>query len=90
MSQTLFATATLYRARVNQLSRFGYAAFGLTVAPYAVMSIVNLLRSLFTPEYPTMYLIESSIAAEARRRGGDIQEAVSVLQEQSLNFQGKQ
>lgn len=90
MGQTIFAIATLYRTRGNQLSRFGYAAFGLTVAPYAVMSVVNLLGSLFCPEYPTMYLVESSIATEARRRGGYIQDTVGVLHEESITFQDDQ
>lgn len=31
MAQLLFAVATLYRARGDQIARYGYAAFGLTM-----------------------------------------------------------
>ena len=90
LGQALFATATLYRARGSQLSQFGYAAFGLTVASYAVMSVVNLLGGIFSPDYPTMYLAESSVMAEARSHGGHIEGAVGVLQEQPISFQNNE
>ncbi|KAF7367617.1 Pogo transposable element [Mycena sanguinolenta] len=62
--QTLYGAATLYRARGDQLARYGYAAFALTVIPYTVMSIVNLLGALLTPSYPTMYLVRSEVMDE--------------------------
>ena len=68
--QTLYASATLYRARGNQIERYGYAAFGLTVAPYLVMSIVNLVSTILTPNYPTTFMVESEILREAARRDG--------------------
>ena len=68
LAQTIYATSTLYRSRGDQIARYGYAAFGLTVAPYAVMSIVNLLGNLCSPDYPALYLVESSIMDEARQR----------------------
>lgn len=33
--QLVFAVSTLYRTRGDQIERYGYAAFGLTVMPYA-------------------------------------------------------
>jgi hypothetical protein len=42
---------------------------GLLVAPYAVISVLNLLGSLFCLEFPAIYMVESSIMKEARRRG---------------------
>ena len=68
--QTLYASATLYGARGNQIERYGYAAFGLTVAPYLVMSIVNLVSTILTPNYPTTFMVESEIMREAARRDG--------------------
>lgn len=68
LAQTAYAVSTLYRSRGDQIARYGYAAFGLTVAPYAVMSIVNLLGNLCSPDYPAPYLVESSIMDEARQR----------------------
>ncbi|OAL43974.1 hypothetical protein IQ07DRAFT_260839 [Pyrenochaeta sp. DS3sAY3a] len=47
LAQSAYALTTLYRARGDQIAQFGFAAFGLTVAPYAVMSIVNLLGNLY-------------------------------------------
>ncbi|KAJ7683952.1 hypothetical protein B0H14DRAFT_2654567 [Mycena olivaceomarginata] len=41
--QTFYGAVTLYRARGDQLARYGYAAFALTVAPYTVMSLINLV-----------------------------------------------
>jgi hypothetical protein len=59
LGQTLFAITTLYRTKGDQINRFGYAAFGLTVAPYAFMSVVNLFGHLMCPDYSKMYLVES-------------------------------
>lgn len=74
--QTSYAASTLYRARGNQIDIFGYAAFGLTVTPYLMMSVLNLLASLICPEYPAMFLVESADMREARRvdnyRHGDV------------------
>lgn len=68
--QTLYASATLYETRGDQIQRYGYAAFGLTVAPYLVMSIINLLGTMLTPDYPCVYLVRSEIMDEASRREG--------------------
>jgi hypothetical protein len=57
--QVVYAGITLYRTRGDQLNRYGYAAFGLTVLPYIIMSIVNLLGNLATPTYPTLYAVDS-------------------------------
>lgn len=69
--QTLYGAATLYRARGDQLARYGYAVFALTVTPYTVMSVVNLLGALLTPSYPTIYLVRSEVIDELDRRHGD-------------------
>jgi uncharacterized membrane protein len=71
LGQAIYTIFTLYQARGDQIAQFGYAAFGLTVAPYAVVSILNLLGSLLCPEFPVIYMVESSIMEEARRRGDE-------------------
>ncbi|KAH8702792.1 hypothetical protein GQ44DRAFT_778475 [Phaeosphaeriaceae sp. PMI808] len=81
LAQSAYALYTLYRARGDQINQFGYAAFGLTVAPYAVMSIMNLLGNLCRPEYPSLYMVESSIMDEARQRGGLFDGAVGRIKE---------
>jgi hypothetical protein len=70
LGQAVYAVVTLYNTRGDQITQYGYAAFGLTVAPYAVMSIINLIGNYFCPEYSTLYLVESSVMDEARARGG--------------------
>lgn len=68
--QAILAIRTLYQAQGDQLDLYGYAAFGLSVAPYAFMSITNILASLATPEYPTMFLVHTPDLDNACRDGG--------------------
>lgn len=68
--QALYASATLYETQGDQIDRYGYAAFGLTVAPYLMMSIINLIGTVLTPEYSTVFMVESEIMKEARERNG--------------------
>ena len=82
--QVLYASATLYRARGDQIQRYGYAAFGLTVAPYLVMSIVNIISAVLIPEYPTTYLVRSDAMDEAlRREAAKFEGVVGTIQKQS-------
>lgn len=69
IAQLVYAIVTLYQSRGNQINTFGYSAFGLTVIPYALMSLVNLIGSLVTPDYPALYLVASDVMDEAIRRG---------------------
>jgi hypothetical protein len=57
--QTISAGYSLYQARGDQILRYGYAAFGLTVIPYLVMSIFNCLANALTPDYSCCYVIRS-------------------------------
>jgi hypothetical protein len=66
IAQLLIATSTLYRTRGDQVDLYGYAAFGLTVAPYAWMSFINLLGNLMCPQYDTMFVVESTELDELR------------------------
>ena len=68
--QTVYAAITLFRTRGNQIQVFGYAAFGLTVTPYIVMSVVNLIAQIATPDYDALFLVRSDIMDEAEKRGG--------------------
>ncbi|KAK3377190.1 hypothetical protein B0T24DRAFT_678033 [Lasiosphaeria ovina] len=62
LGQTVYTTITLYRTRGDQLSQFGYAAFGLTVTPYVLMSAINLLGNLARPPYQTIAVVMESSA----------------------------
>jgi hypothetical protein len=79
--QILYASYTLYQTRGDQLTRYGYAAFGLTVIPYIIMSFMNLLGNLLTPSYPTLYLVHSPELAEAQLLGAHIDGVVGKVKE---------
>lgn len=68
VGQALYAISTLYQSQGDQIQQYGYAAFGLTVAPYAVMSIINLLGHLMAAEYPALCVVNSPVLEEARKR----------------------
>ncbi|KAI9659659.1 MAG: hypothetical protein M1829_006567 [Trizodia sp. TS-e1964] len=68
IGQAALGISTLYLARGNQISLYGYSAFGLTVVPYSIMSLVNLLGNAITPEYPALYLVHSTVMDEVLRR----------------------
>ncbi len=65
LGQLAFSVTTLYRTQGDQIARYGYAAFGLTATPYAVMSLVNLLGNLMCPQFPSIYLVKSEEMEEA-------------------------
>lgn len=77
--QTISAFITLYLSRGNQLQHYGYAAFGLTVIPYLLISIVNLLSTILTPDYDKVYLIYSEIMREAVGQGGTFDGVVGCI-----------
>lgn len=66
--QLLFASAAIYKASIQEVKHFGYAAFGLTVTPYAIMSLANLLATLICPDFSSTYLVRSQILDEAWKR----------------------
>lgn len=81
--QTIYASFTLYQTRGDQLRRYGYAAFGLTVAPYVLMSILNLVCTLVTPDYDHVYMVESPLMQEARRAHGTFVGTVGSLEKRN-------
>lgn len=70
LTQTVSGAYALYRARGSQIERYGYAAFGLTVLPFILISLINLLGSFLTSEYQTIFLVHSSLMDEMIGRGG--------------------
>lgn len=79
IAQLYFTISTLVKTRGDQISRYGYAAFGLTVVPYLLVSTVNLLGLLITPTYDRVYLIETSIMEEAISREGRFDHIIGEL-----------
>jgi hypothetical protein len=79
IGQLLFGVITLYRARGDQLQEYGCVAFGLTVFPYAWMSLVNLLANLATPSYPCLYMVWTPEMDDAIAAGALIDGVVGTL-----------
>lgn len=79
IGQTVSGGYALYKARGSQIDRYGFAAFGLTVIPYILISVVNFFGALFTSEYETVFLVHSSIMDEMIERGGRLDGAVGSI-----------
>ena len=58
----------LYRTRGSQLHQYGYAGFGLTVFPYALMSAVNFVCLAIVRDYACVYTLRMGILCEAESR----------------------
>jgi hypothetical protein len=81
--QLVFSSITLNRARGSQLQQYGYAAFGLSVFPYALVSFVNLVVVTIVGEYSTLFVLRTAISDEAKRCGGTISGEIGTLPEES-------
>lgn len=79
ITQTVSGAYALYKARGSQIERYGYAAFGLTVLPYIVVSIINFLGALVTSEYETVFVVHSSMMDEMITRGGIVDGVVGTI-----------
>jgi len=77
--QAVAGSITIYRARGDQIARYGYGAFGLSVVPYVFMSVVNIVASFLAPEYPAMYLVRTPDMTEAEKHGGEFSGIVAQV-----------
>lgn len=77
--QALSGILTLYHARGDQLQRYGYGAFSLSVVPYVFMSIVNFAATILCPTYPTMYLVHTPDLDQAEFEGGSFDGIIAQL-----------
>ena len=74
--QAIYGSVTLFRARGDQIKRYGYVAFGLTVIPYVIMSVLNWCGALLLPDFPTLYIVRSRESDDAISLGGQIDGAI--------------
>ncbi|PCH43174.1 hypothetical protein WOLCODRAFT_164295 [Wolfiporia cocos MD-104 SS10] len=89
-AQLMFAFYTLYRARGDQISHYGYAAYGLSVFPYAFMTLINLIAVGVVGDYPCLYVVRSSILREAGLRvGSRFDGAIGVLKDEDKTNAGE-
>ncbi|KDQ51970.1 hypothetical protein JAAARDRAFT_198625 [Jaapia argillacea MUCL 33604] len=82
IAQLCYSSATVYQTRGGQLETYGYAAFGLSVFPYAFMSLANLICVGLVGEYPSVYLVHTRIMDEAEKRGGSFNGVVGSCREE--------
>ncbi|KAJ7482377.1 hypothetical protein B0H11DRAFT_2418663 [Mycena galericulata] len=86
--QIVYASFTLYRSRGGQIQQYGYAAYALTVLPYAIMTLINIVGSFLTPEYAALHLVQSDVLLEAQERSGTffgvVGKLVTVTEEQRV------
>ena len=78
-------TEKYQKKRIND-----YAAFQLTLIPYGLMSLLNILCGLVTPTYPTVYMIDSTIMREAKGRGWTFDGTVGELCEYPEKAEGEE
>ena len=79
LMQTVSGGYSLYRAQGRQIAKFGFAAYGLTVLPYVIVSIFNVCGSLLTAEYEMLYVVHSSMMDEMVRRGGIVDGVIGTV-----------
>jgi len=68
--QIISSLYALYSAYGDQVTRYGYAAFGFTVLPYTVMSVLNTIANLVEASYDCLFLVRSDVMLEAEHREG--------------------
>jgi hypothetical protein len=66
--QLVYGALSLANSRGDQINRFGYAAFGLTVTVYTVMAGINLIGHLLTPDYSTLFVVHNEVLEEIMQR----------------------
>jgi hypothetical protein len=81
VAQLILSCITIYQSRGSQLDQYGYAAFGLSVFPYAVMSLINLLLVGILGEYPCLYIMRTAVLDEAKQCGASISGEIGVFGE---------
>ncbi|KAF8541790.1 hypothetical protein BDD12DRAFT_878000 [Trichophaea hybrida] len=75
----LYSVVRILQSPRIQVNKYG--SYRLTVVPYGLMSLVNILSAIFSPSYPSVYMVDSSVMREARRRGGIFDGVVGELEE---------
>ena len=80
IAQVIFSVITLYRTRGEQVEKYGYAAYGFSVFPYALMSLANLIKLALCGRHPFVYVLRTTTLFEAEREGGLFEGAVGNLE----------
>ena len=81
IGQVIFSSITIYRARGDQIEKYGYTAYGLSVYPYLLMSVANLIKLAVCGRYPYAYVLRTPTLVEAEGNGGVFKGAVGNFEE---------
>lgn len=81
--QAVAAFTILLGHRQDLISRWGYASFHLTVLPYLIMTVFNVFGNICTADFDCIYMVESPVMDEARRRKGVFTGSVGSVQTSS-------
>jgi hypothetical protein len=81
--QVLVALSILLLRTSGSIERWGYASFHLTVIPYLVMTVVNFASNALAADYACLYMVESGLMREARKRDSRFEGTVAALEEYS-------
>ena len=79
IAQVIFSSITIYRTRGDQIEKYGYTAYGLSVYPYALMSLANLIQLAACGRYPFAYVLRTTTLVEAEKIEGVFEGAVGNL-----------
>lgn len=66
--QIVSSLYALYSAYGAETAVYGFAAFGFTVLPYTVMSLLNVVANVIEASYDCLFLVRSDVMREAERR----------------------
>ncbi|KAI5790477.1 hypothetical protein FPQ18DRAFT_293454 [Pyronema domesticum] len=68
--QVISSLYALFSVYGDQTRLYGFAAFGFTVLPYTVMSILNVIANYVEASYDCLFLVRSDVMKEAEKREG--------------------
>jgi hypothetical protein len=68
--QIISSLYALFSVYGDQTRVYGFAAFGFTVLPYTVMSILNVIANYVEASYDCLFLVRSDVMKEAEKREG--------------------
>ena len=72
IGQVIFASITIYRARGDQIEKYGIAAYGLSVYSYLLMSGANLIKLGVCGRYPYAYVLRTATLVDLERANSGV------------------
>lgn len=83
--QIVYSSISLYQNSKTQFNTAGFGAYTFVGIPFILMSLLNLLAAICSPEYPCYYLLESDLMDEARSKGCEFNGTVGRIKKPEPN-----